>query len=485
MPSSPIASSTIPVLKRSDVKCNEIQLFSSIEFGSTTRTDSVTGESITSPIIVPTRNEKCTVPISQTYIPRGTIITTSDGNEYYTLFDIDIDLINLSARYTYIIYSINIVPILGTSYGIIYDLVCSNLNVSKVGNTAKFTLSYNSTEPTYSSCSAQMIINKSLIYNMINDSVNKEFTYVFDQYIDFPSGVQTVEFNIISGDPVIATYSTEFTFRESLDNFMMSNVSSDETSVTVYDIPVVLKSYYDSIVQADFEATVLQKMMTEMDFNKYKMLTDFTNLKFINTYGTMVNMKYNPTTKDSCIDIGVKTPPLYPLINDRYIIGYTESGPWSYKNNQIAQCIDTTSESWYYFTPITDDILYVENTGNKYIYNGNSWMLMQYQIPLIINVEVFKVLNYTGSDVELANLVKDTLIDTYSSGFGPNVTLYKSEIISTIQSVPGVSHCNLIKPESNIFFNFILEDLTQQELMEYGPEYVYFTEDSISVQVYA
>ena len=82
MPSSPIASSTIPVLKRSDVKCNEIQLFSSIEFGSTTRTDSVTGESITSPIIVPTRNEKCTVPISQTYIPRGTIITTSDGNEY-------------------------------------------------------------------------------------------------------------------------------------------------------------------------------------------------------------------------------------------------------------------------------------------------------------------------------------------------------------------------------------------------------------------
>jgi hypothetical protein len=485
MPNSPIASNTIPVLKRSDVKCNEVQLFSAIEFGSVTRTDSTTGESVTEATITPTRNEKYTIPVSQTYIGRDTVITTEDGNEYYTLFDISVDLINLFASYTYIMYSIDIVPILVTSYGIIYDLVCSNLNVSKVGNTAVFSLSYNSSEPTYDLCTAQMIVDKSLIYTLTNDPVNKTFSYTFSQYIDFPEDVQNVEFNIFdSAERTIATYSAEFTFRKTLDNFMMSNVASDGTNTIVYDIPVVLKSYYDGIVKKDFEATVLQKMMTEMDFNTYKMLTDFTNLKFVNTYGTMQNMKHNPTTKDNCIDISIKTPPEYPETGDRYIIGYIETGEWANRNNQIAQCIDSTNITWYYFTPTTDDIIYVENTGNKYIYNGHSWLLMEYQIPLVIEIELFKSPTYYGSDVELANLVKDTLLNAYSDRFGPNTTLYRSEIIRTVQDVVGVRNCNLIKPESNLFFNFKLGELTQQELLEYGPEYVYFNEDSISIQVY-
>jgi hypothetical protein len=138
-----------------------------------------------------------------------------------------------------------------------------------------------------------------------------------------------------------------------------------------------------------------------------------------------------------------------------------------------------------YFVPITDDIVYVTNRGKKYIYNGNKWVTMEYSCPLSISIEVFKSSDYYDSDVALANLVKSTLLTEYSSRFGPNITLYRSEIIRTVQNITGVGHCNLISPESNLFFDYDLQTLTEQELMEYSPEYVYFTEDSISVKVYS
>ena len=52
-----------------------------------------------------------------------------------------------------------------------------------------------------------------------------------------------------------------------------------------------------------------------------------------------------------------------------------------------------------------------------------------------------------------------------------------------IQSVDGVSYCNLIKPDSDIFFNFDLDLFTQDELLLYGPEYLYFTIDNIFIKV--
>ncbi len=488
MTGTPIASNTLPVLKRSDVKCNEIQLFSILNFGSTTRTSATTGETIIEAGIVPTRNAKYTVPISTTYIPRETIITI-DSDYYYTLFDISIDLINASASYDYIMYEIEIVPTLITSYGFVYDIVCSKLTVAKVGNTAVFELSYNSTESDYDLCLGELkIINTSLIYPMTNDAINKKFIYTFNPYNIFPSGTIDLELTIStnSGTP-IATYSTELTFSKSLDDFMLSNVEIDSVSNTtiVYDIPVVEKDYYDGIDKENFELNVLQNMMSVMDFKTYRMLTDFTNLKFTNTTGSMINMKYNPVTKNDCIDIGITTPPILPSIGDRYIIGFTESGTWANKYGQIAQCIDTTGTIWYYFAPITDDIIYVTNKGKKYIYNGNKWVLMEYQIPLELEVEVFKASNYYGSDVELANLVKDTLLTEFSTRFGPNITLYQSEIIETVQGITGVRNCNLIKPESNIFFEYALETLTEDELLEYSPEYIYFDENSISVRVYS
>jgi len=486
IPDNPLSNTTIPVLKRSDVKINEIQLFTIIEFGSTERTSAITGETVTGNFVVPTRNAKLEVPLSTTYVPRQTIINI-DSVDYYTLFDMTIDLNNSYATYTYIMSQIDLVPLLSTSYGLEYDIASSKLTVSNVSDTGVFELFYESSELDYNLCSCQLsVLNTSLNYSMTNDYTNKKFTYIFSPYTLFPAGDIDIEFTISngSGNP-IATYSTTLSFRKNLSDFMISNVSSDSNISTIFDIPVVEKSYYDSIVQKDFELDILQNMMTTINFKTSRMMTDFTNLKFINTTGIMRNMNLNPVTKSDVIDVGNTTPPSSLSIGDRYIIGYTESGEWANKNGQIAQCTDdSTSPVWIYFSPKTNDIIYSTNKGTKYIYTGYKWILMEQQIPLVIEVEVFKSSTYYGTDIELSNLVKDTLLTEYTSRFGPNITLYRSELITTIQGITGVSHCNLVNPSSDLFYNFDLYNLTESELMEYGPEYIHFNEDSIFVRVY-
>ena len=491
IPNSPLTDNTIPVLKRSDVKCNEIQLFSILEFGTRERTDAATGETVTENIIVPTRNVLYNIPLSTTYIPRGWIITI-DSIDYYTLFDINVDLINASAYYTYIMYQVEVIPVLVTSYPSPsrpdYDIACSNLLVSKVGDTAVFDLSYSSTQPDAYLCKAILsVVNSALPpIEMTNDGTLRKFTYTFSDYTDVPEGERILEFDITLDDGTpLAKYSTEIVFRKELNDFMMSNVVIDSTATTIYDIPVVEKDYYDSIVKKDFELNILQNMMTVMDFKNYRMLTDFTNLKFTNTIGNMTNMQYNPVTKPDVIDISPSVIPPSPSLGDRYIIGYNDTGEWANRYGQIAQCINEVGPVWYYFNPITDDIVYITDKGKKYIYNGNKWVLMEYNCPLNISIEVFKSSTYYDSDVALANLIKSTLLSEYSSRFGPNITLYRSEIVRTVQNVEGVSHCNLIAPESNIFFNYDLQSLTEEELLRYSPEYVYFTEDTISVKVYS
>lgn len=495
VPESPIVDKTIPVLKRSDVKCNEIQLYSILEFGTRERLDAITGETVVDNIIVPTRNLYYTIPLyGNLYIPRGTVIEFED-HEYYTLFDVRVDTINAYGYYDYVMYEIALTPLLSTSYGYAYNFVCTNLIVKKdeILDTVTFDLYYQTSEGDYENCNAILCIeNTALQYDMINDVINKKFTYTFNPYTLFPEGTIIVKYKISNGlgiDKVsISDYETELTVRKSLSSFMMSNVSIDSTSVIIYDIPVVEKTYYDSIVKKDFELNILQNMLNEVDFKNHRMLTDFTNFKLTNTIGTMTNMKYNPVTKSDVTDIGNITIPTHYNVGDRYIIGYTDTGSWSQKNSLIAQCISETGDpevDWYYFTPITDDIVYVTNKGKKFIYNGYKWVLMEYACPLEIVVEVFKSPDYYGSDITLANLVKSTLLTVFSPRFGPNISLYKSEIIRTIQNIEGVGHCNLIKPESNIFFEYELTSLTEQELLEYSPEFIYFLESSIIVKVYA
>jgi len=465
----PIQPNSIPILKRSDIKVNEISVFTSLKYIDD---------------VVPTRNAELTIPQSQDYIPRGTVIPV-DGVDFVTMFDMNTDLVNGSAYYHYIMYEISLVPTLVRSYGIVYNIAASSLLIKRDSDKAVIELNYFTDEPDYATTTCELqIVETGSYYTMTNDSVNNKFVYTFDPYTLLPAGEVNCLFTISNTSQQVCRYSASFIFRQSLDDFMLSNLTIDSTSVeaTIYDIPVVQKSYYDGISQRDFELLVLQKMMENISFAGHRMLTDFSNIKFTNTTGRMKNMQHNIATKPAVIDI-VSTPPVYPSLGDRYIVGTNATGAFENRTHEIAQCIDETSASWYFVTPITDDMIYVENKGLKYIYAITGWIVPNYTIPLQLEIEVFKQKEYSGTDTDLSNSIKTAILDNFSSRFGSNIAIYRSEITDVVQEVDGVDHMRLTQPASNIFFNYDLQEFTEQELLEYGPEYVYFTESDITILV--
>jgi len=463
---SPIGPNSLPVLKRSDLKVNEIALYSTIYFGND---------------LVPTRDVFET--FSTLYIPRQTIINF-DGVDYYTLFDMTIDPLNSNAEYSYIMYEIQQIPSLVTSYGSDYDLYTDLLTVTRSGVTATYKLDYKTTEIDSIITSCEMEISATgATYDMVNDGT--AFVIYFPNNQAIPKGELTYFFTInhpTKGN--IAQYSTQFIFRQDLSDFTMSNVVSDSTSYIVYDIPTVEKDYYDSINQRDFELQVMQQLLTTLTFKDYRMLTDFINFKFSNTTGILRNMQLNdvdmlPVTSIRC------GAPAFPVVGGRYIVGQGSTGDWEDHDDDVATYVsDGTSFIWYFTEPKSQQMVYVTNEDYKYIYSDLGWVKPEYMIPIQISIDVFRESTYTGSLGALTQEIRETLVTNFSERFGINAEIYRSEIIDVVQGIDGVDHCSLLTPESSIFFNFDINYFTQTDLLEYAPEYVYFTEDDITIRIF-
>ena len=469
---SPIADNSVAILKRSDIKCNEIQLYTTLEFNNG---------------IVPTRNTKYDTLTGTTYISRGTIITI-DGISYYTLFDMTIEALNTVAYYHYVMNTVDIKPVLIQSFASNpYALSINNLEVKKVADTAVYKLSYYSTEGDYNSCTCEMvIIENETTYTMMNipGTNGGYFTYTFNPYTHIPDGNLNYIFRISNTSGLISEYSAPLIFRQDLKEFMLSNTIEDGTTTIIYDIPVVQKEYYDGIVQKDFELQVLQTMLQSMDFVNYRMLTDFVNVKFCNTTGLLTNMLLNTVTKRPVIDIGLSSVPS-GTIGDRYIVTGYEGNSWEGHEDEIALCIDSTAQTWNFLSPNADDTLIITNKNSKYIYTPKGWVVPNYDIPFTIEVEIMKDNNSYLTDSEISENVKSVLYSSFSNRFGPNMAIYRSEIIKIIQETEDVGYCKLIQPESNIFFNFKLDNFTQDELLEYTPDYVFFRKDDIICRIYS
>ena len=463
---SPLNPNSLPILKRSDLKVNEINLYTTLTYADE---------------IVPTRSVYS--QFTSTTIPRQTVINFQDI-DYYTIFDMEIDEINSVAEYSYIIFSLQQIPTLTTTYTTDYDIQASNFIATRSGQSATYKLDYTTTEPqidgTAALCTMEIVENGAT-YEMTNDTTGGFFTYVFTNYLAIPSGELTYRFTIKKPDgTLVSEYTAQFTFRKDLSDFSQSNVTADATSYTVYDIPVVKKSYYDSVNQAEFESQVLQELVSTVTFEDYKMLTDFINLKFGNTTGLLTNMLLNPTTQ-TVIDIEC-SPPSGCSAGDKYIVGKGQ-GIWEGQDDKIATCVDGTA--WTFLTPNPDTIAEVTDKGTNYIFSDRGWVVPVYNIPLDIEVNVFKDSAYSGSVADLTQDVRTAIFNAFSASFGINTAIYKSEIINVVQDVDGVEYCRVIKPESNVFFTYDINTFSQIELLRFAPDYVYFTEDNISVKVFS
>jgi len=194
-------------------------------------------------------------------------------------------------------------------------------------------------------------------------------------------------------------------------------------------------------------------------------------------------MLLNVTTVDDVIEIGIVSLPLIGTNGDRYIISGNPEVSLEGKEYQIAILKDSLTNTWIYQKPIVNDCVYIINRGTKYVYTSQGWCVPVYDIPLKISAEVIKSPALSVSETSLIDSIKTAILDRYKDNFGADTTIYRSEIIETIQAVPGVSNCRLIEPKTSIFFNYDIDKFTQQELLDYTPEMVYFTANDISISL--
>jgi len=387
-------------------------------------------------------------------------------------------LTNDYIEYSYILSELQVIPNLTSTYDIETDLICDRIEITRDGAHIIFDLFYYTDAEDYENYSCTMaIVESEQLVNMTNIPGEKKFRYIFNNYLDIPEKELTYNFTIANISELIVSYSAKIIVRQSLN--MMSNVKILDSEINAYDIPVIKKSFYDSVDIKDFESLTLQSIISEMEFINYRMLTDFINLKLANTTGTMYTMQYNTVSKQAVKDLILELPTEI-IAGERFIVKDCAEGPLEIYKNKI---IEWSGSFWNIQDPLTNDIIMVTELGKKVIFNGFKWVIPIYELPIQIELEVVKQRNYSGNIIELSNNIKDVLIESFSPQFGLNKDLRRSEIIKTVQNIDGVDFCHLIKPESDIFFKFDLNLLQEEELLEYTPAYIHFSEENITVRM--
>lgn len=508
----PVNHSTT-VLKRSDLKNNEISLFTDIIFEET---------------IVPTRNAKWEFTDSTSsgysYIQTKDTITI-DGAVYYSMFNIEIDPRHEECTYYYLATELEkSVTLNKTKTGLTTILPSyAKFTVITTDSTSGELLPITDQElgielhfdilETGAESGLQCILETSwdgTVYNMVQE-VNDDGYTIFKLPDNsplplslVPDMTQTYLFKMyyLVGGEVDLPYLTEsqvsVIIKQQLDEFMYSQVHTDSTSsyragdtITVYDVPVIKKTYYDSIDQNSFALQIYNDILT-LDITEYRMTSDFINLKFSNTTGSLNNMQYNIATRNDVLSVN-PSGSLSTLATEdgvRYLVTDKEyTNPWGTDSTYDKEApfiveYSSTTNNWIFERVVTNDIITVTSLGYKIIYDGNDAVVPVLTIPFSISLIVWRDTSVSATTDAIVQNIKNSLIDGLYSKFGFDSNIYLSEIIEIAQGVEGVRNCTIIEPTHDIFFDYDLtEDLTQQELLEYSPQLVWFDSTTISVEV--
>jgi hypothetical protein len=553
-----------PILKRSDLKRNEIVLFTNLNYMNE---------------IVPTRNCKIDIALDDSksnqsnvfiqpryaYIYNGPNDTTGsvgeyvyeditgshntytlragkdiiiiDDEEFYPLFNMELNTSSKIINYYYMInetyssitldgYYSNPVVYPKNCYLKVYDelqyVVRNGENIQAPIEKLEIKFSCNTnviSQIEKPKCYIKLEEGDTLINNRLMEStLNTEdgeidFTYDLEVIKDIPEGENIFYFevwgkNITTGKyEKTALYYTTVTVRKNLDLFMYSLAKIKESGLwTIYDVPLLKKSYWDSLVEYDLDNGFVQDVYEKIsgfDITSYKMMTDFINLKFSNTFGKLTNLQYNDT-KETIRGINVDTLPVNltesytdsngnivyrRLPNPNWAITDTSrNNPWKYDSEPFIAKYDFNYKDWRFRRLIPNDILkyYKENKDEEYhIYNGFSVVpLTDKEIPLQIKLEIWMDKNVSTTDQALITEIKNELINEMYQNFGYDQPIYISKIIEIVQNIEGVKYCKVLKPEHDIFFNYdIYRDFNEKQLLEYSPQMVMFTKSSIFINL--
>jgi len=334
---------------------------------------------------------------------------------------------------------------------------------------------------------------------------------------------------------LLKTYYSDVIITQDLKDCMQSNITKDylikgnpnpeKTPVYhIHDVPAIYREYYDKAMSDttnNFELNIIQKMLESSNYSSKRMLTDFTNIKFGDTYGPMTNLKYNEadyivesryvhtpwwhkqqgkSTSDNEFPEGVipwkeyekkAMPPetasnVYFIINGK--LDDNDDPVSSYMGYIACRYVtipDNNSDPLVTYTIIEPQVgtcIKVKDELDSFgsmqtcYWTGHEWKSVEdYSIPLKIKMKVYvDERKVSKSDQAIKESVVKVMSEYFSTKIGLQKNLDRSEIIKVCRSVEGIEYVDLLEPEFDIKFDYEVNDLTQEELLNFTPQYVGF-----------
>jgi hypothetical protein len=521
------------VLKRSDLKRNEITLFTELVYNN---------------VVVPTRNATLTIEASDIensssyQIKSEETVVTIDNEQYITIFDLFLNQYTNEVGYYYFISETELPVTLltqepsldPTKIFPVFSYYSSDrtsdpeqlkveLHCNILDTTSNFSCKVSVDWPSINGVSEYMLFDTTSQLSSEFSSVKifsthpdpgetqidtMDLTYVPDgKPVEF---TYTIYKNPANSAPIeICTCRNSIILKRDLSDFMYSQVTpnssgDDITTYTLYDVPVIKKDYFDNLLNKSlFTSSVLQKII-EFDVYDYKMVTDYVNLKFANTTGFSTNMKYRDISRTPVIDLNPSISNINAVTvavhGTRYVIT-DANNPWNeetgYPGTGCIAYFSDGNNKWNFEKLKVNDIIEVTNLNNinsgvalqnrvttKMIYTGIELIEPRFSIPLQIRMTIIPSDSITITNQVLIRNIKDTLINKLAPSFGYNKSLLRSVIVKVVQDIPGVEHCELLEPSFNIKFEFDpYKNMTQDQLLRYTPELIFFSSENIIIDV--
>jgi hypothetical protein len=345
---------SFPILKRSDLKRNEITLFTDIIFMNQ---------------YVPTRNSVIKLKYADIVdqngvdiigLKAGDIVTIDPSRyesltdfedvDYVMMYDVDINTTTSVATYYYVLDHISTTPALKEYYVENESIILpTTLEFEVLNNEPGYTTRQLRLKLYYQHisagvngyypldelvCKLEMNEDGEFLDLVAYDTTGEDgvpltwFQITIDMddidqgdvYFDFQFTTSNTQ-AIAANAEKICNADTNTVIKQNLDDFMYSKVKmywgNDATSNPddwglMYDVPLMKKDYLDFLTannQIDnFIQQIVHRIVT-FDMTDYRMLTDSVNLKFSNTTGKLTNMNFNPVNKGFITGIDPTTLP--------------------------------------------------------------------------------------------------------------------------------------------------------------------------------
>lgn len=487
------------VLKRSDIKANEMTLF--VVIPKTTvdlypqSTDSLQNDETKIVQTIPVPTDSIVAEL-----PQGT-----DSFEPYTEFQYnDVSFVcplgfiresNTFGYYYYLLKSVSLTPTGEIKDLAQYPLTFPELGLSRLEDNSiafmleyedvtgtvdmdslKVTLTLQFSEKTRGPYESVIITDNKVIYNNI-------------PFVDIEEGKCNMQFTIYdNSNRIIGTVKAVYMIKQSLKRQVYSTVNKmDDGHFKVFDVPCIAKEYMDSLSATEFEnfeRDIINRLMTNTALANYQMMNISSSIKFARTCGYSTNYEYNETTKSSVIAI-TNDPPANPNIGDRYIVGSNPTGEWTGNGGTIATYAETVG--WYFLECAPGDIIHVDSEDKNYTFSGNAqtWINQKITIPFKVNAYVYVNSKLTSdTDASIGEKVKQQILYTLASSAGLQSDQHRSALYQAIQGLGNyIDHCEIDIPEYDIIYSFDIENFTKDQLKLYVPEFIFTTYENISVKV--